>query len=103
MRRSRDWTSQLAWLKETTDTHDLGFIFYLSHVLGYRVTGDETLLPDALAAAETFTRRYNPRGEYMQAWGRIDASLRSIYRMTFLTYYFLNSDIRFCVTEFPFK
>ncbi|MCB0130445.1 MAG: glycoside hydrolase family 88 protein [Caldilineaceae bacterium] len=69
---ARAWTQKLAWLKETTDTHDLGFIFYLSNVLGYRITGDESFLPDALTAAATFTRRYNPRGEYMQAWGHID-------------------------------
>lgn len=69
---ARKWTAELAQLKETTLTHDLGFIFYLSNVLGYRITGDGKLLPDALQAAETFTRRYNPRGEYMQAWGRID-------------------------------
>lgn len=69
---ARQWTQELAWLKETTLTHDLGFIFYLSNVLGYRITGDEALLPDALEAAETFTQRYNARGEFMQAWGRID-------------------------------
>ncbi|GAB4262930.1 MAG: glycoside hydrolase family 88 protein [Candidatus Promineifilaceae bacterium] len=69
---ARRWTTELSWLKNTTLTHDLGFIFYLSNVLGYRITGDESLLPDALTAAETFTQRYNPRGEYMQAWGRID-------------------------------
>lgn len=69
---ARFWTEKLAWLKDTTDTHDLGFIFYLSNVLGYRITGDESFLPDALTAAETFTQRYNPRGEYMQAWGHID-------------------------------
>lgn len=69
---ARVWTEKLSWLRTTTDTHDLGFIFYLSNVLGYRITGDEALLPTALQAAETFTRRYNPRGEYMQAWGHID-------------------------------
>jgi unsaturated chondroitin disaccharide hydrolase len=69
---ARQWTGELSWLKTTTLTHDLGFIFYLSNVIGYRVTGDDTLLSDALTAAETFTQRYNPRGEYMQAWGRID-------------------------------
>jgi len=69
---ARAWTEKLAWLQTTTDTHDLGFIFYLSNVLGYRITGDEALLPTALAAAETFTKRYNPRGEYMQAWGHVD-------------------------------
>ena len=71
---ARKWTTELSWLKTTTLTHDLGFIFYLSNVLGYRITGDKSLLPDALTAAETFTQRYNPRGEYMQAWGRIDGS-----------------------------
>ncbi len=71
---ARKWTSELAWLKTTTLTHDLGFIFYLSNVLGHRVMGDDALLPDALTAAETFTQRYNPRGEYMQAWGRIDGT-----------------------------
>ena len=69
---ARSWTEKLAWLKTTTLTHDLGFIFYLSNVLGYRITGDDSLLPDALTAVETFTQRYNHRGEYMQAWGRID-------------------------------
>lgn len=69
---AREWTGRLAWLRDTTETHDLGFIFYLSNVLGYRITGDDALLPDALTAVKTFTRRYNPRGEYMQAWGRID-------------------------------
>lgn len=69
---ARQWTTELSWLKTTTLTHDLGFIFYLSNVIGYRITGDDALLPDALTAAETFTQRYNPRGEYMQAWGRID-------------------------------
>lgn len=71
---AQQWTSELSWLKTTTLTHDLGFIFSLSNVLGYNITRDETLLPDALSAAETFTQRNNPRGEYMQAWGRIDGS-----------------------------
>ena len=49
---ARRWTSELSWLKTTTLTHDLGFIFYLSNVLGYRMTGDEALLADALTAAD---------------------------------------------------
>lgn len=66
---ARDWTERLAWLKTTTGTHDLGFIFYLSNVLGAYTTDDETLFENALVAAETFTKRYNPRGEFLMAWG----------------------------------
>lgn len=32
---AREWTERVAWLKTTTKTHDLGFIFYLSNVLGW--------------------------------------------------------------------
>jgi len=69
---ARDWADRLAWLRESTGTHDLGFIFYLSHVLGARLTEDESLLENAVQAADTLTRRYNPKGEYLQAWGSID-------------------------------
>ena len=68
---AREWTDRVAWLKTTTGTHDLGFIFYLSNVLGAYATGDESLFENALIAAETFTQRWNPRGEYLLAWGDI--------------------------------
>lgn len=68
---ARDWTERVAWLKTTTGTHDLGFIFSLSNVLGGYTTGDDSLFENALIAAETFTRRWNPRGEYLLAWGDI--------------------------------
>ncbi len=73
-RGARAWAQRLAWLKDETRTHDLGFIFWLANVLGARVTGDGSLLPDALQAARTLTRRYNARGEYLQAWGLIDGT-----------------------------
>lgn len=73
---ARAWSNRLAWLRHTTGTHDLGFIFYLGNVLGARATGDDTLLANAAEAAETFTRRYNPRGEYLLAWGDIDGPPR---------------------------
>ncbi len=68
---AREWTERVAWLKTTTGTHDLGFIFYLSNVLGGYATGDDSLFENALIAAETFTQRWNPRGEYLLAWGDI--------------------------------
>jgi unsaturated chondroitin disaccharide hydrolase len=73
-RAARDWTERLAWLKESVATHDLGFIFYLSHVLGGRLTGDESLYDNAVEAAGTLIKRFNPRGEYLQAWGTPDGT-----------------------------
>lgn len=71
---AKEWTERLRWLKTSTATHDLGFIFYLSHVLGGRITGDTSLYEHAVEAARTLIRRYNPRGEYIQAWGDIDGT-----------------------------
>lgn len=62
------WTRRLAFMKTRTGTHDLGFIFYLSHVLAGRLTGDASWFDNAIQAAYTLTERYNPRGEYLQAW-----------------------------------
>ncbi len=69
-----DWNARLHFLKDSVATHDLGFIFFLSHVLGGRLTNDETLFTTALHSAETLIKRYNPRGEYLQAWGTPDGS-----------------------------
>ncbi len=71
---AREWTERVSWLKTTTGTHDLGFIFYLSNVLGAYATGDESLFENALTASETFTQRWNPRGEYLLAWGDIQGT-----------------------------
>jgi unsaturated chondroitin disaccharide hydrolase len=71
---AREWTDRVAWLKTTLGTHDLGFIFYLSNVLGGYATGDDSLFENALIAAETFTKRWNPRGEYLLAWGKVDGT-----------------------------
>ena len=62
------WTRKLAYMKTRTGTHDLGFIFYLSHVLGGRITGESGWFGNALEAAATLIQRYNPRGEFLQAW-----------------------------------
>lgn len=71
---AREWTERVAWLKTTLQTHDLGFIFYLSNVLGAYATGDESLFENAMTAAETFTARWNPRGEYLLAWGDVNGT-----------------------------
>jgi unsaturated chondroitin disaccharide hydrolase len=70
---ARAWAARLAPRQYDATTHDLGFLFELSHVLGVRLTGDETLKLPALQAAETLSRRFNPRGGFFQAWGPLDA------------------------------
>ncbi|MEI7849936.1 MAG: glycoside hydrolase family 88 protein [Chloroflexota bacterium] len=71
---ARDWGKRLLpQLNEQAD-HDLGFLFELGFVLGYRLTGDDSLKPPALQAAALLGHRYNPRGQYIQAWGTLDAS-----------------------------
>jgi len=62
------WTKRLAHLKTNRGTHDLGFIFTLSHVLAGRLTGESAWYENAIQAAYTLIKRYNPRGEYLQAW-----------------------------------
>lgn len=62
------WTSKLAHLKTNRGTHDLGFIFYLSHVIAGRLTGEAAYFDNAKEAAYTLIQRFNPRGEYLQAW-----------------------------------
>ena len=71
---ARDWANLLLpQLTEQAD-HDLGFLFELGFVLGYKLTGDTILKSPALKAAAILSRRFNPRGRFIQAWGSLDAS-----------------------------
>lgn len=54
-----------------TDTHDLGFLYSLSCVAAYKLTGDEEAKQTALMAAELLSGRYKEKGEFIQAWGSI--------------------------------
>ena len=58
---ARQWADRLAWLKDSVATHDLGFIFQLSHVLGARITGDESLYDNAFHAAGTLIKTLQPQ------------------------------------------
>ena len=71
---ARDWANRLLPGLHDEADHDLGFLFELGFILGYEVTGDESLKTPALQAAETLARRYNPRGQFIQAWGPLNAS-----------------------------
>ena len=73
-RQARHWAILLSARQNDTTTHDMGFLFELSHVLGANLTGDATLKDPALQAARTLTRRFNRKGGFFQAWGDLDAS-----------------------------
>lgn len=48
--------------------HDLGFQFSLSSVAEWLMTGDETARKTGLAAAAALANRFQPAGNYIQAW-----------------------------------
>lgn len=52
-----------------TNTHDLGFLYTLSCVAGYKLTGDEETKATALKAADLLLERYWEKAGIIQAWG----------------------------------
>ena len=49
--------------------HDLGFLYSLSTVAGYKLTGLELAKSASIKAAEKLITRYQEKGEFIQAWG----------------------------------
>ena len=49
--------------------HDLGFLYSLSCVAGYKLTGNELAKETAVLAAEKLITRWQEKGEFIQAWG----------------------------------
>lgn len=76
---ARRYTRLLAERKAAFTDHDLGFLFYHSCVLQATLTGDESLLPAALAAARRLAARFNPRGRFIRAHGALEAPERAGY------------------------
>ena len=50
-------------------SHDLGFLYTLSSVALYKLTGNQRARTVALKAAEVLAGRYSGKGRYIQAWG----------------------------------
>jgi len=51
------------------DHHDMGFLFSLSCVAAYKLTGNEHAKKAALLAADHLAERYREKGKFLQAWG----------------------------------
>lgn len=52
--------------------HDLGFLYSLYSVALYKLTGDKEHRAVGLRAAELLMARFNPKGNFIRAWGRMD-------------------------------
>lgn len=52
--------------------HDLGFLYSLSCVAGFQLTGSEEAAGAALGAARLLMERWQPRAGIIQAWGDLD-------------------------------
>lgn len=65
--------------KVDVNHHDMGFLFSLSCVSAYKLTGSEKAKEAALMAAEHLAGRYREKGKFLQAWGKIGEP--SEYRM----------------------
>lgn len=61
--------SQRLVLKHDLETHDLGFLYTLSCVNAWRITGNSEARQSALMAADSLLSRYHPNAGIIQAWG----------------------------------
>ena len=52
--------------------HDLGFLYSLFAVYMHNLTGEEKYKTLAIKAADELAKRFNPFGNYIREWGRVD-------------------------------
>ena len=52
--------------------HDIGFLYSPYAVMLYNITKDKDFKEIGLKAAEALAMRYEPKGGYIRAWGRMD-------------------------------
>jgi unsaturated chondroitin disaccharide hydrolase len=54
--------------------HDLGFLYSLYSVALYKLTGDKEHREVGLRAARVLSQRFNPKGNFIRAWGHINTT-----------------------------
>jgi unsaturated chondroitin disaccharide hydrolase len=59
--------------KIEVDHHDMGFLYTPSCVAAYQLTGNQAAREAALLAAQQLASRFQPVGEFIQAWGTLGA------------------------------
>lgn len=55
------------------DHHDMGFLYTPSCVAAYKLTGSETGKKAAIMAADNLVSRFQEKGQFLQAWGKLGA------------------------------
>jgi unsaturated chondroitin disaccharide hydrolase len=58
--------------------HDLGFLYSLYSLALYKLTDDQQHREVALRAAEVLSQRFNEKGNFIRAWGRMDETVSPI-------------------------
>lgn len=53
------------------DHHDIGFLYSLSSVAGFKITHNEAYRKMSLQAADILLTRFQEKGSFLQAWGKI--------------------------------
>ncbi|HUW14265.1 MAG TPA: glycoside hydrolase family 88 protein [Anaerolineae bacterium] len=76
---ARYYTRLLTERKSHFTDHDLGFLYDHSAVLEHALTGDNEVVPEALAAAGRLADRFNPAGCFIRAHGALDDPERAGY------------------------
>lgn len=59
--------------KIAVEHHDMGFLYSLSCVAAYKLTGSEEAKEAALLAADNLMSRFQEKGQFFQAWGKLGA------------------------------
>jgi unsaturated chondroitin disaccharide hydrolase len=54
------------------ESHDLGFLYTLSARAPWQLTGNEAARGLAIGAAERLITRFHSKGQYIQAWGKMN-------------------------------
>ena len=75
--------------------HDMGFLFSLSCISAYQLTGSEAGKKAAVLAADNLISRFMEKGQFIQAWG--DKGAPDNYRL--IIDCFLNLPLLFRVSE----
>jgi len=63
----------------SVDHHDMGFLYSLSCVAAFKLTGNESAKEAAIMAADNLISRFHEKGSFIQAWGALGA--RNNYRL----------------------
>lgn len=58
--------------KRDVDHHDMGFLYSPSCVAAYKLVGSEEGKKAAILAADQLISRFQPKGEFIQAWGAMN-------------------------------